>query len=75
MLREASFISYEDNYGLKEACFLELKEYMVQRKMKKLSRRKYGLQLLSSGINAMRDYAKKRALERACYKHVVSLRT
>jgi len=48
---------------------------MVQRKMKKLSRRKYGLQLLSAGLNAMRNHAKKMALERACYKHVVSLRT
>ena len=29
VLREASLISFEENYSLKEACFTELKENVV----------------------------------------------
>jgi len=29
VLREASLISFEENYGLMEACFTELKENVV----------------------------------------------
>jgi len=43
VLREASLISFEENYELKECCFAELKDNVVNKKMKRLSRRKYAL--------------------------------
>lgn len=35
--------------------------------MKKLSRRKYALQLLNIGLNALRQNARKRAVTKACH--------
>jgi hypothetical protein len=47
---------------------------MIRRKMKRLSRRKYAIQLLSEAMNSLRQNARKRAIERACFNQVKKMR-
>jgi hypothetical protein len=40
---------------------------MIRSKMRKLSRRKYAIQLMSEAMGALRENTRKRAIERACF--------